>query len=490
MRTRDGSRLPQWVGIFHWALFAASSVALCLAGWIRYRFGEITFDQTLLNLRGESAGNSSLVIEAVLVCVIAPLLMLAALTGLLRWREHSRATQTKTHRHRHPVLPGALSLGVALAVLFTVTGVPQYAAALLGDASFASYYVVPQAQRGSTQPRNLVTIYLESGENTYSDTDLFGKNLLADLDQATAGWSRYDGLQQFPGGGWTMAGLIGTECGIPVKSELLTAEVNHNVFGEEVEHYLPGARCLGDVLHDSGYTSTFVGGANTTFAGKGTFLHDHGYDFVYGLEHWEAANEPRQNVSVWGLSDHQLASYAIDELRRLREAGRPFNLTMLTLDTHEPGGVYPTCTTDDGIAMATAIQCSMKAVSHVLQYLRDNHFLDDTVVVVTGDHLKATAEGGFYKAELDAQKDRTIILRVWSPDGPVAFNRERSDQLSMLPTTLDLIGLGAPDGRAGLGVSLLGDRSLDGSLLTLSKTDYAALLGSPSKDLYRQLWKK
>lgn len=490
MGTRGSGRLARWVVIARWVLFGAAAVLLALAGWIRYRFGEITFDQTLLNLRGENTGNSSLATEALLVCVVAPLALLLALAALLGRRRRSGTSASGGPRRRHPMLPGAVALGLALSVLFTVTGVPQYASALLGDASFASYYVVPQAQRDGSEPRNLVTIYLESGENTYGDAELFGKNLLADLDQATEGWFRYDGLEQFPGGGWTMAGVIGTECGIPVKSELLTPEVNHNVFGEEVEHYLPGARCLGDVLSDSGYTNVFVGGANTAFAGKGTFLHDHGYDFVYGLEHWEADGEPRQNISAWGLSDHQLAEYAIEQLRRLREAGRPFNLTMLTLDTHEPGGVYPTCSTDDESAMATVIQCSMRAVGRVLQYLRDNRFLEDTTVVVMGDHLKATAEGGFFKAELDAQKDRTVILRVWSPDGTVRFNRERADQLSLLPTTLDLIGLGTPDGRAGLGVSLVGDRSLDGSLLTLPKIDYVTLLGSPSKDLYQKLWRK
>lgn len=490
MGTSERKRRSQWVRATRWALFGAASVLLALAGWIRYRFGEITFDQTLLNLRGERAGNSTLFSEAVLVCVVAPLSVLAVMAALVSWRRPAAQSQPSRRFRRHPVLPGALSLGVALAILFTVTGLPQYASALLGDASFSSYYVVPQAQRTQSQPRNLVTIYLESGENTYADAHLFGKNLLADLDQATLGWSDYQGLQQFPGGGWTMAGLIGTQCGIPVKSELLTPEVNHNVFGEQIEHYLPGARCLGDVLHDSGYTSVFVGGANTAFAGKGTFLHDHGYDFVYGLEHWEAADEPRENISVWGLSDHQLAGYTINQLRRLREAGRPFNLTMLTLDTHEPGGVYPTCTTDDEPAMATAIQCSMRAVSRVIDYLRDNHFLDDTVVVVTGDHLKATAEGGFFKAELDAQKDRTVIFRVWSPDGIASFNRQHADQLSVLPTTLDLLGLGSPDGRAGLGVSLIGERSLDDTMLSMSASDYANLLNAPSKDLYQKLWKK
>ena len=90
--------------------------------------------------------------------------------------------------------------------------------------------------------------------------------------------------------------------------------------------------------------------------------------------------------------------------------------------------------------MATAIKCSMQAVADFIDYLRNNDYLKDTVVEVMGDHLKATSEGGFYKTEPDSQADRTIIFRVWSPT-PVTFNRDHADQLSVLPTTLGLLGL-------------------------------------------------
>ncbi len=486
-------RLPRCLGVTRWALFTAALVLLALAGWIRYRFGVVTLDQTLLNIRGaagDKAGNPALVAEAVVVCIVLPLAAAVALVAVLAWRRRVRGARGTARVRRHPVLPGALSLTVALAILLTVTGVPQYASALLGDASFAPYYVAPGTPVPPSKPKNLVTIYLESGENTFADASLFGSNLLSDLDDATAGWAHYEGLQQYPGGGWTMAGLIGTQCGIPLKSDLLTAGVDHNLFGEQVDSFLPGARCLGDVLHEAGYTNVFLGGANSKFAGKGTFLMDHGYDFVYGLENWEAEGEARENISIWGMSDHQLFAHATERIDTLRAAGRPFNLTMLTLDTHEPGGVYPTCRTDDDVAMATAIRCSMQAVGGFLEHLRTNGYLEDTVVVVMGDHLKATAEGGFYKAELDAQADRTIVLRVWSPDGTVRFARERADQFSMLPTTLDLLGLGSRDGRAGLGLSLIGERDPAGTALTLPPSDYAALMGSPSSDLYRLFWQK
>ena len=60
-----------------------------------------------------------------------------------------------------------------------------------------------------------------------------------------------------------MAGIVCTQRGIPLKSDLLTPDVNHNTFGEQVRTYLPGATCLGDVLHTAGYTNTYLGAART-----------------------------------------------------------------------------------------------------------------------------------------------------------------------------------------------------------------------------------
>ena len=330
----------------------------------------------------------------------------------------------------------------ALVVFLSVTGVPQYATALLMDRSIAPYYLRPAVAAAAERPHNLVTIYLESGENTFADTSVFGQNLLSELDRATAGWARYDGLEQYPGGGWTMSGLVSTGCGIPLKSQLLTDGMNLNNLGEALTTYLPGATCLGDILSEQGYTNVFMGGAHTRFAGKDTYLSTHGYDRVLGLDEWEADGEARSQISVWGLSDRRLFGRAADVVDDLDESGRPFNLTLLTLDTHEPGGVFPGCSTDDDLAMATATKCSMRAVAGFIDHLESRGILDDTVVTVMGDHLKATSEGGFFKDELERTPNRTIIYRVWSPDG-VRFTRDRADQLSVLPTTLELLGLGA-----------------------------------------------
>lgn len=486
MRLRDAQVAPssRWSRAARLALLALTCFLLATAGWIRFRFGEVTLEQILMNLpgQGEGAGNPSLVREGIEVCLGTPLLLtgLTVLVARLRKRGGTQPGDRRLGLH-------AVAFAAALTVFLTVAGVPQYASALLGNDSIARYYQRPAIAEVPSQRRNLVTIYIESGENTFADKAVFGENLIADLDRATTGWARHDGLQQYPGGGWTMAGLVSTECGIPLKSRLLLDGMNLNNFGEEVGNYLPGATCLGDILSAQGYTNVFLGGANSHFAGKDKFFHGHGYDRVAGLEQWESEGEKRSEVSVWGLSDRRLFAKAEKTIDGLRDAGAPFNLTLLTLDTHEPGGVFPSCTTRDEIAMTTAIKCSMRALAGFLEHLKVEGFLEDTVVVVMGDHLKATSEGGYFKDELEGTPDRTIIYRAWSPDR-VEFNRDRTDQLSVLPTTLELLGFGLAEGRAGLGISFVNPHPLTGTVAALPEGDYRAVVTSPSTEIYRGFW--
>lgn len=471
--------------VFGWALVALAAMLIALALWIRYRFGKVSLEQIISNLPvgpGKGVGNNGLAVEAVLCCIVAPIVLVTA-AALLARRLRRRGFAARGARF----VP--LTAFVAgLAVLLGVAGVPEYAIAQFSEQSIAAYYVTPAVSSAPSRPKNLITIYLESTENTFGDTDVMGQNLLANLDNATDDWANYRGLEQYAGGGWTMAGLVSTQCGIPLKSQLTVQGLDYNKMGEEVDHYLPGATCLGDVLAEQGYTSVFVGGADDDFAGKKTFLSDHGYSRVYGLADWkEDGEDPDQISEAWGLSDARMTARALEVLKKLHASSRPFNLTMLTLDTHEPAGVFPGCETDDDVAMATAIKCSTRAVERFLRAARAAGYLDDTVVMVMGDHLKGTGDHDSFRAALLAAEHRTIVFRVWSPDG-VQYARESADQLSVLPSTLELLGFGVDQGRAGVGVSFVQPHEVARTALGLPSQEYRTLLLAPSTELYRGLW--
>lgn len=482
--------------------YAFTAAALCLslmllAGsiWVLIRFGAIHIEQLILNLpieNGEGVGNDSYIGEVVFFCILLPVAVtVLALLGVRLWRT-SAHRQMRPGRIRRTVVRLAVPAGLlaALALFLSVVGVPQYAIAALDGRSVSGYYRTPTL---ATEPegtkKNLITIYMESMENTFSDADLFGENLLEPLNEATQGWAEYDGLHQYSGGGWTMAGIVSTQCGIPLKSRLLTTGIDPNRFGETVSSYLPEATCLGDVLEQQGYTGVFLGGAASGFAGKSTFLADHGYGTVLGLSDWQAAGEDTDEISEqWGLSDNRLFQNARATVDALEASESPYNLTLLTLDTHEPGQLYPSCAAVGETTLADSITCSMQAVADFLTYLSDAGYLDDTVVVVMGDHLKGTGAGNQYQEELSSVDDRTVVFRVWNAGEDVEFTRDSSDQLSVMPTVLDLLGLPLTDGQGGLGVSFVGESVTEGTLLELPQSEYESLLAVPSNDLYERLW--
>jgi phosphoglycerol transferase len=81
---------------------------------------------------------------------------------------------------------------------------------------------------------------------------------------------------QLPGTDYTIAGMVASQCGIPLFAPF---EGNASASGLQL---LPAEYLLGDILKNSGYENYFVQGANLRFAGKDVFLKSHGFDHLYG----------------------------------------------------------------------------------------------------------------------------------------------------------------------------------------------------------------
>lgn len=207
-----------------------------------------------------------------------------------------------------------------------------------GKDYFGAHYVYPQTvkvtPKANAKPKNLVLIYVESLENTYKDKAKFGRNLLKTLD-AIEGVS-FSHFQQVMGTHWTIAGVTATQCAVPLKNVTL---YNGKTQGENIKSFLPGAICLGDILHDAGYRNVYMGGDALLFSGKGKFFKDHHFDEMYGRE--ELKNRlAEKDLHFWGLYDDDLLAQAQTKLKQLHAASQPFNLTITTIDTHGPDGYF------------------------------------------------------------------------------------------------------------------------------------------------------
>ena len=383
------------------------------------------------------------------------------------------------------------------AAFATSVGVRDYLRAARSPYDIGDYYAAPEVT-GEGAKRNLVLIYLESGEATLEDEQLFEKDAFAPLKEVTgAGWQSVPDFQQYPGGGWTMSGLVSTQCGIPLKGTgTASGSSVFNDLGGNLDSYLGGVTCLGDVLEDHGYTSVFLGGANSSFAGKDTFLRGHGYSEDKDLTDWRAAGEPEKNFrSDWGLSDERLMAHAADEVDRLharaQRTGQPFNLSMLTLDTHEPVHVYDSCDVDTQNRVTSVFACSMSQVAGFVEHMRQKGYLEDTSVVIMGDHLKHMSAGDAFHEQLDHHDNRTIFNRIWVPGEPGDGTlRPRADQVNMFPTILEAAGLTLRDRQAGLGVSAFTSQLPEDSAQALDPDAYEELLRSHSPLFYVRAWNR
>ncbi|MHA7279623.1 LTA synthase family protein [Arthrobacter sp. MDT2-2] len=488
-----------------YVLIWAGLVLLIAAAGIRFYWGTISVSQMLMNLVSveTDGGGGSIVWVGILGVGVAPVLITV---GIALWRHSRRRGHRRVGDDPGPRRPQWITRLVSTAVVAavvvggatafsTTVGMGDYIRAANSDYDLGDYYVEPTVTSDADE-RNLVLIYLESGEATLEDDQLFEKDAFAPLKEVTRaadGWQSVEDLQQYQGGGWTMAGLVGTQCGVPLKAGGSAAgSAPSNDLGGDTETYLGGLTCLGDVLEEHGYESVFLGGANASFAAKETFLRTHGYSEVKDLSDWRAAGEPEENFrSDWGLSDERLMSHARDEIDRLHaeaeRTGEPFNLTLLTLDTHEPVHVYDYCDVDTQNVVTSVFSCSMTQVAGFVDYLKEKGYLEDTAVVITGDHLKLMSAGNAFHEQLDDHGNRTVFNRIWVPGGAAPL-RPRVDQLNMYPTILEAAGLTLQDHEAGLGVSAFAPDIPAGSAQALKPDLYAELLGASSPRFYTAAW--
>ena len=488
-------------------LLWAGLVMLGAAGVIHFNWGHISVGQMLLNLMSvePDGGGGSIVWTAILWIVVMPLVLTAA---AFLWQRSRRRKHRLNGSHLHPHGPhwatrvvatfvvSGIVIGGTTAFVSTV-GVADYIKAATSPYDIGDYYAKP-AVTGTGNKRNLVVVYLESGEQTLADDQLFEKDAFLPLKDATssAGWQSIENFQQYRGGGWTMAGLVSTQCGIPLKGSGLGGSSGNsarNVQDGDVATYLGGTTCLGDILQDNGYTNVFMGGASSTFAAKSTFLANHGYTEVLGLADWRASGEPEESFRPdWGLSDERLMANAKDKVDELHaaaeETGQPFNLSVLTLDTHEPVHIYDYCTVDTENVVTSAFHCSLTQVADFVKHMEAQGYLEDTAVVIMGDHLKHMSAGDAFHEQLDHHPNRTIFNRIWIPGGSEEQLRPGVDQLSMYPTLLEVAGLTLKDREAGLGVSAFAPVVPETSAQAADPETYAELLDSLSPLFYAEAW--
>ncbi|SBR52490.1 sulfatase-like hydrolase/transferase [Halomonas sp. HL-93] len=406
-------------------------------------FGNVDLGAVFFHLQAgmaEHGGAGKLIIAV--VYTLSMLAVLASVTWLSRHDQRWRLTERFL----------ALGLLASNPLLF---GLGQRSAAVVADdADWLDHrYVAPPSSDQDDAP-NLLLLYLESIERTYSDPQ-FG-DAYNDLNRLGERGIVFEGVQQMENTGWTMAGMIASQCGVP----LMPAGLLHDSQFEPLKSVVPGIDCLGDILAAQGYRLSYLGGASTEFAGKGLFYRGHGFQSVKGKEELERQLNDSEYVNSWGIYDDSLYDMTVDEIRRLEDADDgPWGVVNLSIAGHAPSGFPAQSCLDrqgpfDEQDILYSVECSAWLARKLIDRLEDEGLLDNTVVAIMSDHLTMRVSVWDQLTMLD--RENTFML-IGDHLHPQRIQRDAT-MLDVFPTILEALGLSLEEHRAGLGTSLLSDQ--------------------------------
>ncbi|AIR62958.1 hypothetical protein LH23_20575 [Cedecea neteri] len=297
---------------------------------------------------------------------------------------------------------------------------------------------------------NYVFIYAESLERTFQS--LGGKNYTPRLSEIADKNIEFTNVQQTPGMGWTMAGIVNTQCAIP----LVLAQGNS---GNSISHFLRGADCVATWFEKKNYITEFIRGSDKEFAGGDKFFAQHGWinqhDKQYFLDNNLASQE---QISGWGVHDDVLLEHAYNEFEKFSISGKPFLLSLLTVNTHPPSGTFlQTC--EEKISnhfdndMLRSVACSDYLLSDFIAKISQSKWFDKTIIVLVSDHYMMENDASkILTANEDSRKNRFVIIKK----GIVPQkNNSLGSLLDVWPTVFDIAGATNPE--FGFGISLLSE---------------------------------
>ncbi len=457
-------------------LFTLGTAALTGTLWGKETFGDLSPDQMIINLFTPKGGTSD---EIMFTLWTGPVFQTVVLTvffilfvfspRIIKFRKKDKEKCVFSVLARRIT---SIVLAVAMLVGGCAYGIKQFELIKLFkmyviDASFIEDNFTDPREVKLQFPekkRNLIHIYLESMENSYTSTDMGGymdENLIAPLTELAkegVSFSHLDkgfgGPVATPGCTWSVASMVNMNTGLPMK-----VPVDGNSYGSP-DNFLPGAMTLGDILEAQGYEQSLMFGATAKFGGLDHFYASHGN---YNVLDYDAVKAngwiPEDYYVYWGYEDDKLYEFAKDEITRLSQTGKPFNFVMETADTHFPDGyVGPNTPTPRDNQYANVIAYSASEVVKFVRWIQAQPFYENTTIVIIGDHNSMDKK---FFADFDEEYIRTtfnLFLNV--PEEMTENISEKTTQnrwwanFDMYPTILASIGVKIEGEKLGIGTNM------------------------------------
>lgn len=441
-------------------LAVLATVITCSLRWMFDTWSNLTMDELIYHLTSPLDGtNDAMIREYIDTCIVPAVIVLLFLLVLF-------AAFRKKKRY-YVVMAGAIVLSVSVGAL-SVRGawqdldVGNYVADRGTYSTFIDDNYVSPSDVELTFPqekRNLIYIFLESMETTYADTQsggAFDRNVIPELTQIaqenedfSGETADLNGGYSMPGTTWTIGAMFAQTSGLP-----LSVSIDGNSMDTQTS-FFAGAVTLGDILESQGYSQTLLIGSDAAFGGRELYFTEHGnyemMDYKYAVQNGLI---PEDYHVWWGYEDEKLFEFARQKVTELAAQPEPFNLTMLTVDTHfEDGYVCERCPQlygDD--QYSNVMRCSSRQVSAFVQWLQQQDFYENTTIILCGDHPTMDSD---YCEDIDSGYTRkTYTAYINAAAQKETETRRDFTTFDQFPTTLAALGVQIEGNRLGLGTNL------------------------------------
>ena len=422
--------------------------------WLYNSFGNLKINEIIFQLKVPMNGTNTQQVWSFLInCPWKIILLTGILSFVLIY-----PVQKKNKSERISIILAIIILIVSLIRIIIVTDLPGYVISKINISTFIEEeYVNPETVeiQFPEQKRNLIYIFLESMETTYyskEDGGLSEQDLMPEISKLAkenlnfSNTSKLGGAYTPYGTTWTVAAMTAQTAGVPLK-----IGVEDNSLSEYSE-FLSGAYTIGEVLEENGYCNFLLLGSDATFGGRRNLFTQHGNYEIW--DYLNAVEENRIGEKVWwGYSDDNLFKFAKEKLLKLAKGEKPFNFTMLTVDTHfQDGYQCEDCREKWEEKYKNVISCSSQKVGEFVKWLQKQDFYENTTIVISGDHL--TMQTNFFELDEGQEYEKKVVNIIINSDIEAENTSREYSTFDLYPTTLAALGAQIEGDKLGLGTNL------------------------------------
>lgn len=440
---------------------AISALCACAARWALTKWANLQMDELIYTLSTLEGTSDDMIVEGAVNCALPAAICLALMVILTALISRRRPAL------RVPFLMGCstgavITLAITSVVFWNELEIGDYIASMSQRSEYIQEnYVDPEDVKLEfpDRKRNLVYIFMESTETTFADVESgggFEENLIPELTQLamegedfSGDTAEINGAHVATGATWTIAAMFAQTSGLPLKISIGDNSMNQQ------DSFFGGITNLGDILEDAGYKQTLLIGSDAVFGGRALYFSEHGNyemkDYKYAVT--EGLIPPEYYV-WWGYEDEKLFENARAELTELAAGDEPFNLTILTVDTHfEDGYVCALCGDSHGDNQyANVYTCASCQVNAFVEWMQRQDFYENTTIVICGDHLTMDSD---FCDDVSGDYDRRVYTTIINSAAEYTrAERREYNTFDMFPTTLAALGVKIPGNRLGLGTNL------------------------------------